>query len=90
VTFTCDLLGIVIAVMNLPNRWLSVIKLLLSSAAAVARSLSDGHAVLVHCSHGWDRTPQVCALAEVMLDGHYRSIAGLPLKSNHVVAVFFC
>jgi hypothetical protein len=60
-----------------PNlRWLSNMKTLLSSAAAVARSLHEGHATLVHCSHGWDRTPQVCALAEVMLDGHYRTMAG--------------
>jgi hypothetical protein len=57
-------------------RWLSNMKTLLSSAAAVARSLHEGHATLVHCSHGWDRTPQVCALAEVMLDGHYRTMAG--------------
>jgi hypothetical protein len=33
-------------------RWLSNMKTLLSSAAAVARSLHEGHATLVHCSHG--------------------------------------
>ena len=59
-------------------RWLSNMKTLLSSAAVVARSLHEGHATLVHCSHGWDRTPQVCALAEVMLDVYYRTIAGAP------------
>ena len=30
--------------------------------------------VLVHCSDGWDRTPQVVALAELMLDPYYRTI----------------
>jgi hypothetical protein len=63
-------------------RWLLHIKTLLSSAAAVARSLHDGHAALVHCSHGWDRTPQVCALAEVLLDGYYRTVEGCSLGAG--------
>ena len=29
--------------------------------------------MLVHCSDGWDRTPQVISLAEVMLDPYYRT-----------------
>lgn len=32
--------------------------------------------VLVHCSDGWDRTPQITALAELMLDPYYRTIEG--------------
>ncbi len=32
--------------------------------------------VLVHCSHGWDRTSQVCALAQIFLDPYYRTRAG--------------
>jgi len=32
--------------------------------------------VLVHCSDGWDRTSQVVALAELMLDPYYRTIEG--------------
>lgn len=32
--------------------------------------------VLVHCSDGWDRTPQIVALAELMLDPYYRTIEG--------------
>ena len=30
--------------------------------------------VLVHCSDGWDRTPQVVTLAKIILDSHYRTI----------------
>lgn len=33
--------------------------------------------ILVHCSDGWDRTAQLCALASVMLDPYYRTIEGL-------------
>lgn len=32
--------------------------------------------VLVHCSDGWDRTAQTCALASLLLDPYYRSIHG--------------
>ena len=32
--------------------------------------------MLVHCSDGWDRTPQVVSLAQLMLDPYYRSIDG--------------
>jgi len=30
--------------------------------------------VLVHCSDGWDRTAQMCALAQQCLDPYYRTI----------------
>lgn len=34
----------------------------------------EGQHVVVHCSDGWDRTPQVVALAELLLDPFYRTI----------------
>jgi hypothetical protein len=32
--------------------------------------------VLVHCTDGWDRTPQLTALAQLMLDPFYRTLPG--------------
>ena len=32
--------------------------------------------MLVHCSDGWDRTSQIVALAQVLLDPEYRTISG--------------
>ena len=32
--------------------------------------------VMVHCSDGWDRTPQIVALTELLLDPYYRSMEG--------------
>lgn len=32
--------------------------------------------VLVHCTDGWDRTAQLSALAQLLLDGRYRTIKG--------------
>jgi myotubularin-related protein 3/4 len=34
----------------------------------------EARPVLVHCSDGWDRTPQIVALAELLLDPFYRTI----------------
>lgn len=32
--------------------------------------------VLVHCSDGWDRTAQMCALAQQLLDPYFRTLEG--------------
>eukprot|EP00656_Telonema_subtile_P006800 TRINITY_DN13169_c0_g1_i5.p1 TRINITY_DN13169_c0_g1~~TRINITY_DN13169_c0_g1_i5.p1 ORF type:complete len:935 (-),score=203.74 TRINITY_DN13169_c0_g1_i5:80-2884(-) len=48
----------------------------LNGAAKAALFMDKGHAVLVHCSDGWDRTSQVCALAQLMLDPFYRTMEG--------------
>lgn len=35
---------------------------------------SDARSVMVHCSDGWDRTPQIVALGELLLDPYYRTV----------------
>lgn len=40
------------------------------------QALVDGISVLAHCSDGWDRTAQTCALALVLIDPHYRTLDG--------------
>lgn len=52
--------------------WLNHIRLLLGSALEVAIMVRDGGHALVHCSDGWDRTSQVCALAQLLLDPYFR------------------
>jgi myotubularin-related protein 6/7/8 len=67
-----------------PNRemlaksgWLKHITGILDGSAIVARQVSIQHShVLIHCSDGWDRTSQLCALAQLMLDPYYRTIDG--------------
>ncbi len=34
---------------------------------------------MVHCSDGWDRTAQLCALAGMILDPFYRTIEGFAI-----------
>lgn len=56
--------------------WLSHVRLVLKAAWETANFISKGMAVLVHCSHGWDRTAQVCTIAQLFLDPYYRTIEG--------------
>ena len=56
--------------------YLKHIKAVLDTASFVARAVSEGVNVVVHCSDGWDRTAQVCSLAGLMLDPYYRTIQG--------------
>lgn len=58
--------------------WLKHCRLLLTAACFAAEKLHvDRCSVLVHCSDGWDRTAQICSLAQVLLDPHFRTIEGL-------------
>ena len=59
--------------------WLKLQSVLLRAAARTAELLSRGVNVLLHCSDGWDRTPQVSCLAQLLLDGHYRTRRGFAL-----------
>lgn len=70
--------------------WLNYIRLLLCSAREVALVVRDGTHALVHCSDGWDRTSQICALAQLLLDPHFRSAATFPIVCLLTSAHFRC
>ncbi|KAG6180057.1 hypothetical protein E4U36_005148 [Claviceps purpurea] len=67
-----------------PNRellhqsgWLRHIHDVLDGSAIIARRIGISHShVLIHCSDGWDRTSQLSALAQIMLDPYFRTIDG--------------
>lgn len=59
------------------TRWLFHIHKILSSSLFVAHLLHNhGVSVLVHCSDGWDRTSQLCATAQLLVDPYYRTLRG--------------
>ncbi|KAF4033384.1 Myotubularin-like phosphatase domain [Phytophthora infestans] len=59
------------------TRWLDHVRLVLDGALKIARVLElEGASALVHCSDGWDRTAQLCALAQLIIDPYYRTIRG--------------
>ncbi|KAK3696050.1 phosphatidylinositol-3-phosphatase ymr1 [Vermiconidia calcicola] len=57
--------------------WLGHIAGMLDGAEMIARVVGlGGSHVLIHCSDGWDRTAQVSAMVQLMLDSHYRTFEG--------------
>lgn len=57
------------------TRWLQHLSVMLKAATLVCSAVErEGRPVLVHCSDGWDRTPQIVALAKILLDPYYRTI----------------
>ncbi|XP_046684264.1 myotubularin-related protein 3-like isoform X1 [Homalodisca vitripennis] len=59
------------------TRWLQNMAGLIHAAITLANAVeNDGRPVLVHCSDGWDRTPQIVSLAQLLLDPYYRTIEG--------------
>jgi len=59
------------------TKWLQQLRYILSASWQTAYWAHIHRLpVVVHCSHGWDRTSQVAALAQLMLDGHYRTLQG--------------
>ena len=59
------------------TKWLSHIRLILFASWETAYWVHLWRMpVLLHCSHGWDRTSQVAALAQLMLDPYYRTCEG--------------
>uniref|UniRef100_A0A665U592 phosphatidylinositol-3,5-bisphosphate 3-phosphatase n=1 Tax=Echeneis naucrates TaxID=173247 RepID=A0A665U592_ECHNA len=59
------------------TRWLQHLSVMLKAATLVCSAVErEGRPVLVHCSDGWDRTPQIVALAKILLDPYYRTLEG--------------
>lgn len=59
------------------TRWLQHMSGLMKAAVTLVSAVDrDCRPVLVHCSDGWDRTPQIVALAELLLDPFYRTLTG--------------
>lgn len=57
--------------------WLTHVASMLQSSMTVCHAIErEGRPVLVHCSDGWDRTPQLVATAQLCLDPYYRTVDG--------------
>ena len=62
---------------NLPNTfWYETIILILKGGFQIYNSIKKEKTVLIHCSDGWDRTSQLSALSQILLDKYYRTLKG--------------
>lgn len=57
--------------------WFLHLSSILSTSQEICRCLSQGHSVMIHCSDGWDRTPQLTGMVQLLLDPYYRTVRGL-------------
>ncbi|ETV75650.1 hypothetical protein, variant [Aphanomyces astaci] len=59
------------------TKWLYYLRLTLKATLHVVDLMHvQSASVLIHCSHGWDRTSQLVALAQLCLDPYFRTIQG--------------
>ncbi|EFP01187.1 CRE-MTM-6 protein [Caenorhabditis remanei] len=56
--------------------WLKHVRSVVECSLFLAESISRGTSCVVHCSDGWDRTSQVVAMCQLLLDPYYRTIHG--------------
>uniref|UniRef100_A0A6B2L0V2 Myotubularin phosphatase domain-containing protein n=1 Tax=Arcella intermedia TaxID=1963864 RepID=A0A6B2L0V2_9EUKA len=60
--------------------WLMHLRRLLSGAVEIVELIENNHSsVLIHCSDGWDRTAQLSALCQLMIDPFLRTIEGFAI-----------
>lgn len=57
--------------------WLTHVANMLQASMTICHAIErEGRPVVVHCSDGWDRTPQLVATAQLCLDPYYRTVEG--------------
>ena len=59
--------------------WFTFVYLLLKNADEISKKLQENNSVLIHCSDGWDRTSQLSALSQILLDPFFRTINGFAI-----------
>lgn len=69
------------------SNWITHCSKVLMASVLMAEKLHlEGCSCLVHCSDGWDRTAQMAALTQMILDPYYRSFEGFAV----VIEKEFC
>ena len=59
--------------------WFSHIQLILAKSFEISNRVKLGFSVLIHCTDGWDRTSQLSATSQLLIDPFFRTIDGFIL-----------
>ena len=60
------------------TEWLKWIGALIRSAIRIVDLMDQQKtSVMIHCSDGWDRTPQLSSLSQICMDPYYRTMRGM-------------
>ncbi|CAI5731604.1 unnamed protein product [Peronospora destructor] len=57
--------------------WFLHLSSILTTSQEICRYLCQSESMMIHCSDGWDRTPQLTAMVQLLLDPYYRTLTGL-------------
>jgi myotubularin-related protein 1/2 len=58
--------------------WLNHVQSVLTASVRLVEMMDrESTSVLIHCSDGWDRTAQIGAAAQIMMDPYFRTLEGL-------------
>ena len=58
------------------NLWYDSIVTIIKGAMNIVETIKNDNTVLIHCSDGWDRTSQLSATSQLILDKRFRTIDG--------------
>lgn len=56
--------------------WNGILQKILIGATKIVNIMKNGTFVIINCSDGWDRTPQLISLVKIILDPYYRTFPG--------------
>ena len=56
--------------------WINFIIKVLKTSTKISKLVMEGNNILVHCSEGWDRTPQLVSISQILLDPYFRTFEG--------------
>ena len=59
--------------------WINFIIKVLKTSTKISELVMEGNNVLVHCSEGWDRTPQLVSISQILLDPYFRTFEGFAI-----------
>ena len=65
--------------MKVLTYWFCLLKSIMEGAMLVRDYILAGDSVIVNCSDGWDRTPQLCSLAKLLIEPYYRTLKGFEM-----------
>ena len=56
--------------------WPYLINQIMKKSIEISLKVKQGYSTVIHCSDGWDRTSQLCALTQILIDPYYRTLIG--------------
>lgn len=67
---------------NNDSGWINFLQLIQIGVKNIVEIMQKGEFVMVNCSCGWDRTPQLVSLTKIVMNPYYRTFEGFKILVN--------